>query len=104
MSAIRVLASVPTSPLSRLVEDYLVHCRARGLSPRTVEISYGYALRSVFLPWSAEQGVTRVEELDSSTAAPSTASPPTSCHERAPEAGRSRSTASTPTSAASGSS
>ncbi len=64
MSAIRVLASVPTSPLSRLVEDYLVHCRARGLSPRTVEISYGYALRSVFLPWSAEQGVTRVEELE----------------------------------------
>lgn len=65
MSAIRVLASAPSSPLSRLVEDYLVHCRARGLSPRTVDISYGYALRSVFLPWSAEHGLTRVEELDS---------------------------------------
>lgn len=61
--AVQVVAHDSLSPLELLVEDYLVSCRARGLSPRTDE-QYGYALKSVLLPWCATQGITRLEELD----------------------------------------
>lgn len=68
MSSIKVLPVVTSSsPLQRLVDDYLAHCRARGLSPRTIETSYGFALQCVLLPWCADEGVTRVEELDMRT-------------------------------------
>lgn len=55
-----------STPLARLVEDYLTHCRARGLSPAT-DIAYSQALRRVLLPWCAEQDIRRVEELDRRT-------------------------------------
>jgi len=63
--AIRVLdVATPATPLERLVDDYLIHCQARGLAPRTLDNSYSYSLRAVFLPWCAREGITRVEELD----------------------------------------
>lgn len=62
--AITVLDGVAPSPLSRLVDDYLNNCEARGLSPRTLENSYGYALRVVFLPWCASEGIVAVRDLD----------------------------------------
>jgi integrase/recombinase XerD len=62
--AIRVLDGAAPSPLERLVDDYLSHCRARGLSPRTLDTAYGYSLRFVFLPWCAEAGITEARELD----------------------------------------
>jgi site-specific recombinase XerD len=62
--AIAVLDGIAPSPLSRLVDDYLNNCQARGLSPRTLDNSYGYALRVVFLPWCAGQGIRDVRELD----------------------------------------
>ncbi|MGH9090010.1 MAG: tyrosine-type recombinase/integrase [Acidimicrobiales bacterium] len=34
------------------------------MSPRTLDNSYGYALRAVFLPWCTEQGIQDVKELD----------------------------------------
>jgi integrase/recombinase XerD len=46
------------SPLHQLVDDYLASCRARGLSPRTVDGAYGYPLRHVFLPFCADEGIT----------------------------------------------
>jgi integrase/recombinase XerD len=55
---------VPSTPLERLVDDYLIHCQARGLSPRTLDNSYAYSLKCVFLPWCAGEGLSRVEELD----------------------------------------
>jgi integrase/recombinase XerD len=55
------------SPLHRLVDDYLMECRARGLSPATVNNSYGYPLRSIFLPWCEENGVERPDQLDGRT-------------------------------------
>jgi len=55
------------SPLHLLVEDYLAHCAARGLSPRTVEKSYGYPLRVVFLGWCDESSIAGLEELDGRT-------------------------------------
>jgi len=66
MTKLQLLQSNST-PLSRLVDDYLASCRARGLSPRTIETSYGYSLLSVLLPWCQQEGVTRVEELDTRT-------------------------------------
>ncbi len=46
-----------------LVEDYLAACRAKGLSPKTIKLAYGYPLRGVFLPWCAREGVTTPADL-----------------------------------------
>ncbi|HEX6349359.1 MAG TPA: tyrosine-type recombinase/integrase [Candidatus Dormibacteraeota bacterium] len=48
-----------------MVEDYLAHCRAAGLSPKTIRHAYGYPLRSVLVPWCAEQGIEKPEQLTS---------------------------------------
>jgi integrase/recombinase XerD len=62
--AIAVLDGAAPSPLARLVDDYLNSCHARGLSPRTLDNSYGYALRVVFLPWCTGEGIDDVRLLD----------------------------------------
>ncbi len=67
MAAVRVLEPVHGSKLSRLVDDYLTSCRARGLSPRTVDIAYGYSLRSVFLPWCVQERIDAPHQLDQRT-------------------------------------
>jgi integrase len=54
----------PTASLHRLVEDYLVDCRARGLSPKTLRDAYGYPLRQVLLPWCEEHGLIEAAQLD----------------------------------------
>jgi integrase/recombinase XerD len=49
----------PQAPaIARRVEEYLDSCRARGLSPKTVKLAYGYPLRGSFLPWCVQQGLT----------------------------------------------
>lgn len=63
MAAPKVVKLQTSSALDKLVEDYLAHCRAGGLSPKTIRFSYGYPLRSVFLPWCAENGITQVSEV-----------------------------------------
>jgi site-specific recombinase XerD len=66
--AIHVLDSArPSTPLERLVDDYLISCQARGLAPKTLTSSYAYSLQHVLLPWCAAEGITRVEELDRRT-------------------------------------
>jgi len=65
--AIRVLDGAEPSSLERLVDDYLNHCRARGLSPRTLDNSYGYSLHNVFLPWCRREGVASLSQLDGRT-------------------------------------
>jgi site-specific recombinase XerD len=55
------------TPLERLVDDFLANCQARGLSPRTVDHAYGFALHSLFLPWCAEQDIQNVNQLDGRT-------------------------------------
>jgi integrase/recombinase XerD len=60
-------SGAPATALGRLVDDYLTHCEARGLAPRTLARNYGYALHDVFLPWCAEEGVGAVGELDNRT-------------------------------------
>ncbi len=53
------------SPMERLVDDYLMACKARGLALTTLETSYGYPLRSLFVPWCTERGVHDISELTS---------------------------------------
>lgn len=65
--AMQVLAGGAPNPLERLVDDYLANCAARGLSPRSVDKSYGYALNAIFLPWCAQHNVVSVEQLDGHT-------------------------------------
>jgi len=55
------LTVVPGSaedPLGALVADYLTSCKARGLSPNTLQNSYGYPLRKVLLPFCEREGIT----------------------------------------------
>jgi integrase/recombinase XerD len=66
MAVVHLVPGAPDSPLARLVDDYLTHVRARGLSPAT-NTAYNHALRVVLLPWCAAEGIERVEELDSRT-------------------------------------
>lgn len=65
--AVQILPGGETTPLERLANDYLAHCQARGLSPRTLDNSYRYALYGVLLPWCADQGIREVSELDGRT-------------------------------------
>lgn len=46
------------------VDDYLADCRARGLSLKTVEDNYRYALKQVLLPWLAAQRIDSLAEID----------------------------------------
>jgi site-specific recombinase XerD len=62
--AVHVLDRGEPAPLERLVDDYLSHCVARGLSPRTTEASYGRSLRRVFLPWCEADGIRELSQLD----------------------------------------
>ena len=52
-----------SSTLEQLLDDYLAACRAKGLSPKTVKLAYGYPLRGVFLPWCARTGIGQPSDL-----------------------------------------
>jgi len=58
------VGALSTTPLPRLVEDYLADCRARNLSPNTVKLSYGYPLRSILLPFCEAQGIETAAGLE----------------------------------------
>jgi integrase len=60
---VRVLRTRTPSSLTLLADDYLSHCRARGLSPRS-ERQYTYSMYSVFLPWCERAGITDLSQLD----------------------------------------
>jgi integrase/recombinase XerD len=48
----------------RLLAEYQASCRARGLSPKTINHCYGYPLREVWLPFCAEQGITQPAQVN----------------------------------------
>ena len=58
-----VKAKTRQSPLAQAVDDYLASCRARGLSPRTVDGAYGYPLRHVFLPFCEERSIREISAI-----------------------------------------
>jgi integrase len=61
--SLKVVQPTTPSELVRLVDDYLMACRARGLSPNTASVSYGYPLRGILLPWCADRGIGELEGL-----------------------------------------
>ena len=65
MSELRVVEPAKPTTLEGLVEDHLASCRARGLSPKTIRDNYGYAVKSMFLPWPAAEGITEPEQITS---------------------------------------
>ena len=50
--------------MSRLVSDYLLDCAARGLSPKTLRVTYRYPLEKVLLPFCEREGIDDVAQLD----------------------------------------
>ena len=63
MPDLKVVKGKKPEALDRLVDDYLADCAARGLSPKTIRMSYGYPLQQVFLPWAAAEGIRQPEQL-----------------------------------------
>ena len=56
--------SLQITPLARLVEDYLIECQARGLSPKTLNGAYRFPLERVFLPFCAKEGITEPGQVN----------------------------------------
>ena len=65
MPDLELVTPAPSTRLEALVEDYLAHCRAKGLSPKTIRDNYGYALKGVFLPWATQEGITEPSDITS---------------------------------------
>jgi integrase len=65
MPDLKVTSTNPEPDLTSLVDDYLMDCRARGLARATITQSYGYPLRSVFLPWCKDNGLTGLSQVTS---------------------------------------
>lgn len=63
MPELTIVETRETTPLDRLVDDYLASCRARGLSPKTVKFVYAYVLKSVFLPFCRREGVNQPDQV-----------------------------------------
>jgi integrase len=59
--------STTVNNLSQTIDDYLIDCRGRGLSLKTVEDNYGYSLKEVFLPWALAAGLVKVTDIDDRT-------------------------------------
>src|SRR5258708_14166263 len=59
------VGSEAEGPMAVLVEDYLASCTARGISPNTLQNSYGYPLRKVLLPFCDRESIADVSGLTS---------------------------------------
>jgi len=64
MPNLKVLEPPRSTALERLVDDYLVACRARGLSSKTVKFVYAYVLKQVFLPFCKREGAEAPAQVD----------------------------------------
>jgi hypothetical protein len=64
MSTLRLIPAETATKLELLVSEYLLSCRARGLSPRTIDNCYAPALQRVFLSWCASENIIDVAQLD----------------------------------------
>ncbi|MEO8744862.1 MAG: tyrosine-type recombinase/integrase [Candidatus Dormiibacterota bacterium] len=63
---LKIVKPDPSSDLESLVDDYLAHRRAEGLSPHTIALERA-VLRQRFLPWCAAQAVKSPDQLDQRT-------------------------------------
>jgi hypothetical protein len=65
MAKLAVVSEAAEGPMAVLVGDYLASCKARGLSPNTLQNSYGYPLRKVLLPFCDRENIADVSGLTS---------------------------------------
>jgi site-specific recombinase XerD len=63
MAQIVTLQDAVGESISTLIDDYLLSCRARGLTPTTVNHSYGYPLHHVLLPWCEKHEIESVAQF-----------------------------------------
>ena len=63
MPKLQVVQPKPADPLARSIDDYLASVKARGLSPKTTT-HYEAILRSIFLPFLADQNVKTPQAID----------------------------------------
>ena len=52
------------SGIARLVDDYLLDCKDRGLARSTRDNSYGFPLKKLLLPFCEREGIGSVAEID----------------------------------------
>jgi site-specific recombinase XerD len=62
MPKLTVVKPKTPPPLAREVEDYVSSVRAQHPSGKTAN-QYGFALRQVFLPWCADNGITEPSQI-----------------------------------------
>jgi site-specific recombinase XerD len=63
MTGLSVVPQEGLTPLERLARDFLAHCRARNLSPRTINQVYRPRLERIFLPWCRREGITEASAI-----------------------------------------
>lgn len=56
--------SPETGRLAALIEDYLLDCQARGLSPKTMKDNYRWPLERVLLPFTERAAISEPAQLD----------------------------------------
>src|SRR5215472_4856597 len=64
MPDLRLVEDGARSPLERLVDEYLMHCRARRLSRRTIDQVYRPVLTRIFLGWCRREGLVELAQVD----------------------------------------
>ena len=71
MAKVRVVkTSARATALATLVDDYLAHCRDRGLAPNTVNQAYKYPLLGILLSFSEREGIPDVAAINARTLDP----------------------------------
>ena len=60
---LKVVTGTKPTAISALVEDFISSCKAAGRSPKTYNVSYGYPLRSILLPFCEREGITEPDQL-----------------------------------------
>jgi hypothetical protein len=60
---LKVVTGTRPTAISALVEDFISSCKAAGRSPKTYNVSYGYPLRSILLPFCEREGITEPDQL-----------------------------------------
>lgn len=64
MPDLKLVKEESPSPLERLVGEYLMHCRARRLSKRTIDQVYRPVLTRIFLGWCRREGLRELAQVD----------------------------------------
>lgn len=64
MPELKVVEATSPSPLERLIDEYLIDCRIRRLSKRTIDQVYRPVLRRTFLRFCQGEGLSEIGQVD----------------------------------------